>query len=84
MDKHFSAQNHVPNRLDKGNALTDINPDFPFEENGIGFPEILNEVGQVLKQGVEAGISTNLKTVLATHEKLKHLKATDIRFSNRY
>ena len=36
---------------------------------------------QLLKQGNEVSISDNLKTVLATREKLKELKASEIRFS---
>jgi len=54
---------------------------FEFDNYGIGVEDIQAEAEQLLKPGGEAGISSNLKTVLATHEKLKELKANEIRFS---
>lgn len=43
--------------------------------------DFINDAEQLIKQGNEASISTNLKTVLATREKLKEIKASEIKFS---
>ena len=59
----------------------ELKPQFEFDKYGIGVADIQAEAEQLIKQGNEAGISTNLKTVLATREKLKELKANEIRFS---
>jgi hypothetical protein len=58
-----------------------IAPAFEFDKYSIGVEDIKTEVEQLLKQGNEANNSVNLKTVLATREKLKALKASEIRFS---
>ena len=64
------------------NEQNKVTPNFDFTLiDGIGIEDIKTEAEQLIKQGNDAGISTNLKTVLATREKLKALKATEIRFS---
>lgn len=52
-----------------------------FEKIGIGIDDIKNEAENLLQQGNEASVSDNLKKVLATREKLKEIKAGEIRFS---
>ena len=59
----------------------ELKTNFDFEKYGIGIEDIKTEAEQLIKLGNEAGMSTNLKTVLATREKLKELKANEIRFS---
>ena len=59
----------------------EMNLNFDFDKYGIGVEDIKHEAEQLLKQGNEASISNNLKTVLATREKLKEIKANEIRFS---
>jgi len=63
------------------NKDTGLNPNFNFEKFGIGIEDIQAEAEHLLRQSNEANISDNLKTVLATREKLKEIKATEIRFS---
>ena len=60
---------------------TNIIPVFDFDKFNIGIEDIKAEAELLLKQDNEAGISDNLKTVLATREKLKEIKASEIRFS---
>jgi hypothetical protein len=59
----------------------ELNTNFEFDKYGIGVEDIKTEAKQLLKQGNGASISDNLKTVLATREKLKEIKASEIRFS---
>ncbi|WP_109322755.1 hypothetical protein [Aquirufa nivalisilvae] len=59
----------------------ELETNFEFDKYSIGVEDIKTEAEQLLKQGNEASISDNLKTVLATREKLKELKASEIRFS---
>jgi hypothetical protein len=60
----------------------EVTPNFDFTLiDGIGIEDIKTEGEQLLKQVNESSISDNLKTVLATREKLKELKANEIRFS---
>lgn len=66
---------------DKDTNLNTINPAYEFDKYRIGVEDIKTEAEQLLKQGNEASISDNLKTVLATREKLKKIKASEIRFS---
>jgi hypothetical protein len=82
----MQEHNHTPNKLstkdgDKDTNLNTITPAFEFDKYGIGVEDIKTEAEQLLKQGNEASISNNLKTVLATREKLKEIKASEIRFS---
>jgi hypothetical protein len=82
----MQEHNITPNKLstkdeDKDTNLNTITPTFEFEKYGIGVEDIKTEAEQLLKQGNEASISDNLKTVLATREKLKVIKASEIRFS---
>jgi hypothetical protein len=56
-------------------------PQYDLEKSGIGIEDIKTEAEQLIKQGDEIAISEGLKTVLATHEKLKKTKATEIQFS---
>jgi hypothetical protein len=82
MEQHNNGLNEI-------NSLKDnkISPDFDFslidkgEQNSISPTEIMEHTNGILQQGNEAGISNNLKTVLATREKLKEIKASEIRFS---
>jgi len=77
----MQEHNITPNKL----STTDgdkVKPIFDFsliDSNGV--EEFKAEAEQLLKQGNEANLSDNLKTVLATREKLKEIKATEIRFS---
>lgn len=59
----------------------ELKPNFEFEQFSIGIEEIKNDAEQLIKQGNEINISDNLKTVLTTHEKLKDIKANEIKFS---
>jgi hypothetical protein len=82
MQKH----NITPNSLStkdrhKDTNLNTIKPIFELDKYSIGIDDIKTEAEQLLKQGNEASISKNLKTVLATSEKLKEIKASEIRFS---
>jgi hypothetical protein len=82
----MQEHNITPNNLSTKDQGKDKNlnafiPAFEFEKYGIGIEDIKIEAEQLLKQGNEACISTNLKTVLATREKLKEIKASEIRFS---
>lgn len=53
-----------------------MKPVFNFEKSGIGIKDIEAEVDNLLKP------SDNLKTILTTHERLREIKATDIKFSD--
>ena len=75
MDKHNTPPS---NSIQEQGKFT---PKFEYEKIGIGVEETKSEAEQPLKQGNEASISDNLKTVLATREKLKEIKASEIRFS---
>ena len=82
----MQEHNNTPYKLstkdrDKDTNLNTITPAFEFDKYGIGVEDIKTEAEQLLKQGNEASISTNLKTVLATREKLKEIKASEIKFS---
>jgi hypothetical protein len=82
----MQEHNNTPNKLstkdgNKDTNLNTITPTFQFDKYGIGVEDIKTEAEQLLKQGNEASISDNLKTVLATREKLKEIKASEIRFS---
>ena len=82
----MQEHNNTPNKLstkdgNKDTNLNTITPAFQFDKYGIGVEDIKTEAEQLLKQGNEASISDNLKTVLATREKLKEIKASEIRFS---
>ncbi len=82
----MQEHNNTPNKLstkdgDKDTNLNTITPAFEFDKYGIGVEDIKTEAEQLLKQGNEASISDNLKMVLATREKLKEIKAGEIRFS---
>lgn len=57
-----------------------VNPNFDLSQI-IGAQDIINEAERVEKESIEGSVSDNLKTVLSTSEKLKELKANDIRFS---
>ena len=54
---------------------------YDFDKFGIGIEDIKAEAEQLIIQGNEPSISNNLKTVLVTREKLKILKANEIKFS---
>lgn len=54
---------------------------FEFDKYGIGAEDIKAEAEKLVSQTIDESISNNLKIVLATKEKLKQLKSTDIRFS---
>ena len=43
--------------------------------------EILQEADQLIKKGAESNVSENLEIILKTRDKLKALKATEIKFS---
>lgn len=58
-----------------------LKPDFDFDHFGIGAEDIQEEARRLIEQGNESDISENLKMVLATSEKLKTTKASEIRFS---
>jgi len=82
----MQEHNNTPNKLstkdgDKVTNLNTITPAFEFDKYGIGVEDIKIEAEQLLKQGKKGSISLNLKTVLATREKLKEIKASEIRFS---
>lgn len=81
----MKTQNNTPNPLSiKDKDKVTINFDFSLIDSGnndIQPQDIKTEAEQLLKQGNEASISNNLKTVLATREKLKEIKASEIRFS---
>ena len=82
MQEHNITLNEL--RTIDGNKDTNLNtitPAFEFDKYSIGVEDIKTEAEQLLKQGNEASISDNLKTVLATREKLKEIKASEIRFS---
>ena len=68
------------NQQYKDNNLQGFTTNFDFKKN-ISVEDIKTDGEQLLKQGNEASISDNLKTVLATREKLKETKANEIRFS---
>ena len=55
------------------------NPDFDFKN--IGAVDIADEAQRMAQESNEASISKNLRTVLATREKIKEIKAGEIRFS---
>ncbi len=57
-----------------------LKPQFELDKY-ISPTDIKDEAEQLIKQGNEAAMSSNLKTVIASHEKLKALKANEIRFS---
>lgn len=57
-----------------------MNPQFDLDKY-ISVPDIKGEVEQLLNKASEMHVSDNLKTVLATREKLRGLKATEIQFS---
>lgn len=78
MQQHNNGLNE--NNSPKDTNLNNINPAFDFDKY-IGVDDIKTEAEQLLKQGNEASISNNLKTVLATREKLKQIKASEIKFS---
>jgi hypothetical protein len=64
------------------NGQNKVNPNFDFSLiDSVSVEDFKTEAEKHLKQGNEASISDNLKTVLATREKLKELKANEIRFS---
>lgn len=82
----MQEHNITPNKLsiidgNKDTNLETITPAFKFENFGIGINDIKTEAEQLIKQGNETPISDNLKTVLATREKLKELKSSEIVFS---
>lgn len=82
----MQEHNYTPNKLstkdgNKDTNLNTITPAYEFDKYGIGVEDIKTEAEQLLKQGNEASISENLKTVLATREKLKEIKASEIKFS---
>src|ERR1700761_6209805 len=56
----------------------ELKPDFKFNEHNIGVQDITNEADKLSEA---AGISDNLKTVLATKEKLRSIKEREIKFS---
>ena len=59
-----------------------ITPNFDYSLlSSIGINDIVAEADHLIKQGNEASISDNLKTVLATREKLREIKASEIKFS---
>jgi hypothetical protein len=57
------------------------NINFDFDKHGIGLNDIEAEAEKVIQQTDEPQISDNLKKVLDTKEKLKELKAKDVKFS---
>lgn len=64
------------------NGQNKVTPNFDFSLiDSVSVEDFKTEAEKHLKQGNEASISDNLKTVLATREKLKELKANEIRFS---
>jgi hypothetical protein len=81
--------NNNPNELSNSNKdkRIELQPEigsitsFEFSKFNIGIEDIKAEAEQLLKHGNDATISCNLKTVLATREKLKEAKANEIRFS---
>ena len=79
----MQEHNNTLNDISKDTNSNEIKPLFDFERinDGIAAEDIKSEAEQLLEQGNEASISTNLKTVLATRKKLKEIKASEIRFS---
>lgn len=71
--QHEFTPDNLPEDQNKVNPNFDLSPI-------IRAQDIINEAERVEKEG-EASISDNLKTVLSTSERLKELKANDIRFS---
>ncbi len=80
MNKQKYGVNEIFNSP-KDKQLNELNPQFQYVKFNIEDEEIKAEDEQLIKQGNEASISDNLKTVLATREKLKLIKAGEIRFS---
>lgn len=77
----MQEHNITPNTLSvkDGNKVT---PNFDLSIiDPIGVEDIKTEAEQLIKQGNEACISDNLKTVLATRERLREIKSGEIRFS---
>ena len=79
----MQEHNNTLNENSKDTNSKGITPLFNLERfnDGIAAEDIKSEAEQLLEQGNEASISTNLKTVLATRKKLKEIKASEIRFS---
>jgi hypothetical protein len=79
----MQEHNNTLNENSKDTNSNGITPLFNLERfnDGIAAEDIKSEAEQLLEQGNEASISTNLKTVLATRKKLKEIKASEIRFS---
>ena len=79
----MQEHNNTLNENSKDTNSNGITPLFNLERfnDGIAAEDIKGEAEQLLEQGNEASISTNLKTVLATRKKLKEIKASEIRFS---
>jgi hypothetical protein len=82
----MQEHNNTPNKVStkdggKDTSLKPITPVFEFDKFGIGVEDIKTEAEQLLNTGNEASISENLKTILATREKLKEKKASEIKFS---
>lgn len=59
----------------------DNNINSPAESFSISIADIENEAISLLQQDNESCISDHLKTILATREKLKEIKASEIKFS---
>jgi hypothetical protein len=82
----MQEHNHTPNKLstkdgDKITTNFDLSLIDKSQQGSISPTEIQEHMNGILQQGNEASISENLKTVLATREKLKEIKASEIRFS---
>jgi hypothetical protein len=80
-------ENSLISTQNKDNQNFELNPqnvlktNFDFDKYNIGLEDIKNEAEQLIKKGNELNISDNLKTVLVTREKLKELKACEIKFA---
>jgi hypothetical protein len=72
----MQEHNYTPNKVSTKDS-SEVKPKFEFDQYSIG----VEDIEQLQKQGNEASISSNLKTILATREKLKEIKASEIRFS---
>lgn len=79
MQEHNITPSNSLTSQTKDTNSTGLSPAFDF--TFINGEDIKAEAEQLIKQGNEANISENLKTVLATREKLKEIKASEIRFS---
>ncbi len=81
-DEMNATDNSMLNERNKNNNISGLAPNFEFDKHGINDDDIKEEDEQLISKNNEVGYSSNLKIVLESHDKLKELIATVIKFSN--